>query len=62
MTTHRNNQLFQYMNVTKSTSNIFEDFDLSLQGATRRKFGLFGIVIYYLLCPIDVGNYNAVWN
>ena len=54
--------MFQYMNVTKSTSNIFEDFDLSLQGATRRKFGLFGIVIYYLLCPIDVGNYNAVWN
>ena len=50
------------INVPKLTSNNFEYFDLYFQCSDRRKVGLYGILIDYLLLPNDAGNYDVVCN
>ena len=41
---------------------FFEDFYLVFQGAYRRHGGMSRILLDYLLCPNDAGNYDAICN
>ena len=50
------------MTVHKITSNNFEAFALAFQGSSRRQVGLYGILLDYLICPNNTGNYDMVWN
>ena len=60
--THRKDPSFTDIDPPKLTSGDFEDFDLDFQCAARRRVGLYGIMIDYLIRPNDVVNYDAVWN
>ena len=50
------------MTVPKLTSDNFDEFDLALQGAARKKVGLYGILLDYHLRPNDTDNYDELWN
>ena len=62
MIAHMKDKSFTDMTVPKLTSDNFEESYLDFQGADRRKVGLYGLLLDYLFCPNEPGNYYAVWN